>query len=182
MPKQYRKMDMPQVLLGLQEVAASDTKYSPKAQGLMGWYRERGELTAKQRAFAVNMIFEVRRRKQRATATKDRSYWLYAIDDGVYIKIGHSSNPKGRLAQMQTGHPQKMELLWTASAGQVKALAEKAEKQLHRYCKKYRVRGEWFHRDCMTLVRQFSIKRMVEAERKEELAEMEIVCEAVQRI
>jgi hypothetical protein len=176
----FKKMGPEQLLIGLQEVAAGDTRYTAKAQGLLGWYRQMGSFTFKQSAFAAKIIQQCKR--QLAKKPKLKKYSLYAIDDGVNIKLGYSSKPKKRLGEMQVGHPTKLELVWELFVGEVEVLAQKAERQLHRFCRAHHKRGEWFHRDCMVLVRQFELKRQIDDQRKEEMAELAIVAAARERI
>lgn len=180
MPASFKKMTLEEVLVGLQEVAASDTRYTSKAQGLLGWYRQKGDFTKAQVAFGANIIQQCRRKLQKSLRPK--SYYLYAIDDGVNIKLGFSSNLNSRLRDMQVGQATKLEVVWRLYVSDVQAQAMKAERQLHRYCKRYHKRGEWFNRDCMVLVRQFELKRTIEQERKEEVVELAIVSDARERL
>lgn len=53
-------------------------------------------------------------------------------------KIGYSSSPENRLAQLQTGNPFVLELVTTAEGG------IEEERRLHSLFKKYRLSGEWF--------------------------------------
>lgn len=109
-------------------------------------------------------------------------HYLYAVTDGVNVKLGFSVNPKARLKGLQTGHPAKLQLIWTLACGDSPAQAGKAERKLHRYCKDYAKHGEWFDIKCMIVVRQFEIKRQLDSERKERDVELAIVAEAVERI
>jgi hypothetical protein len=170
-----------EILIGLQKVSESDTQWASKASGLMGWYREKGDFTKKQRAYASNMIAQCSNKQSKAKS-KDKTYCLYAIDDGVYIKLGYSCDPAKRMKTMQTGQANKLELLWQYPVGKIEVHAKKAERKLHRYCRRHSKRGEWFNRDCMTLVRQFEIHDKVHKERKEQEVELAILAEARERI
>lgn len=57
------------------------------------------------------------------------------------IKIGISSNPKSRLASLQTNCPYKLELLFVSEA---KENARDIERDLHHRLSLYRLHGEWF--------------------------------------
>ena len=64
---------------------------------------------------------------------------IYFIRSGQYVKIGRSSNPLGRLRQVQTGNPVQGELLAVCPGGR------NEEAAIHRAFAEYRVSGEWFH-------------------------------------
>lgn len=142
-----------------------------KAANLIGWYSEHGYLTKKQQGFA--RILLTRAKEGRAKKSQGSEHYLYAICDGVAIKLGFSKSPQRRLKDMQTGHPTKLELLWMLGVGESPAKARKAERKLHRYCRKYRKRGEWFEMGCARLVETFEIR---EAEHRKR-----VKSEAIQR-
>ena len=54
------------------------------------------------------------------------------------IKIGYATDPLKRLASLQTGTTDRLDILTTFSGGL------KEERQLHETLKNYRVSGEWF--------------------------------------
>jgi superfamily II RNA helicase len=54
------------------------------------------------------------------------------------IKIGFSHHPKGRLKQLQIGHPEPLELMGTMPG------SIQLEAQLHRQFRDLRGAGEWF--------------------------------------
>lgn len=64
-------------------------------------------------------------------------YFISAGPDGP-IKIGYASNPKKRLASLQTAHHQELTLLRVIPGNTT------AEGILHRRFKKDRLKGEWF--------------------------------------
>lgn len=68
--------------------------------------------------------------------------YIYLIrDTGTgYCKIGKSDNVEKRLSGLQTGNPNKLEVVTSYYSGN----AVLAEKQLHRAFSKSRYRGEWF--------------------------------------
>ena len=71
---------------------------------------------------------------------------LYVIQSDVTgaIKIGRSSNPKRRLAQLQTGSPYRLKLLTVVENN------GHLEKSLHQTLKPFKqaCKGEWFDFDC----------------------------------
>ncbi len=54
------------------------------------------------------------------------------------VKIGTSLNPQKRLKELQTGNPDRLEVLWAAPGGR------DLESALHRTFSAYRIEGEWF--------------------------------------
>jgi len=66
---------------------------------------------------------------------------LYFIRSGQYVKIGVSATPRRRIASIQTGNPEPIEVL---------AIVEgdaSLEADLHRRLASFRKQGEWFE-DC----------------------------------
>lgn len=68
---------------------------------------------------------------------------IYFAKMGEWIKIGYTANEDAsrRIAQLQTGQPQKIELLGTIPGGR------DAEAGLHRELEPWRGNGEWFKQD-----------------------------------
>jgi len=95
-------------------------------------------------------------RAHRRTASDCKQY-LYAISDGTNVKLGRSNNIKKRMSALQTSNSKKLVLLWEKYTGRDIGRAEAAEKQLHRHCREYKIRGEWFNMNCMLLVANFRI-------------------------
>jgi Meiotically up-regulated gene 113 len=71
-------------------------------------------------------------------------YFIKAGGPRVMLKIGKANDPKARMAELQTGCPDKLKLLAAVPCRSPKH-AEYLEKQAHRCFQKYRARGEWFH-------------------------------------
>jgi len=149
------KVKIEKALIGLNKIVDRGLVGQEKAKSLLDWYAKHGNLTPKQRSYALVLILKSTKKKKSRKVSK---YSLYAIGDGEAVKLGVSVNIRGRMRTLQTGHPKKLKTLWEYYAGKDKGVAYKAEKQLHRYCKKHKIRGEWFHPDCMVVVRQFSLK------------------------
>lgn len=166
-------------LINLHSIRGLNNAYGDKANRLIGWYNETGELSKKQIQYAGYLIAGARREKSKG---KEKEHYLYAISDGKNVKIGYSINPKSRMRALQTGCAVKLEIVWTLAVGCSKLIAEKQERKLHRYCRAYRKQGEWFGIGCMHLVEQFSIKEKVLKEIAEESGENAIVAAAMLRI
>ena len=66
---------------------------------------------------------------------------LYFIRSGQYVKIGVSANPRGRIASIQTGNPDPIEVLGVVPGDR------ELEKELHREFAPLHHRGEWFRDD-----------------------------------
>jgi hypothetical protein len=60
------------------------------------------------------------------------------------VKIGKANDPEARIAELQTGCPEKLKLIAVLKCKSRKH-AEFMEQQAHRTFRKYRSRGEWFH-------------------------------------
>lgn len=63
---------------------------------------------------------------------------VYFIQCGNYIKIGHADDPERRLRELQTGNPNKLELLGYVSGDIVR------EREIHFTFADFRTDGEWF--------------------------------------
>lgn len=64
--------------------------------------------------------------------------FVYFIGCGEFIKIGFSSRPLDRLRELQTSHPDELEILGTIKG------TRKLEFRLHKRFADLRERGEWF--------------------------------------
>ena len=81
-------------------------------------------------------------------AREQRQHYVYALDDGYAVKIGFSSCPEARLAALQTGHPNKLRLVWKR-AYPSRRKAANAERKLHTIHKAIRLRGEWYSHEIL---------------------------------
>lgn len=63
---------------------------------------------------------------------------VYFIRSGNYIKIGYAEQPRRRLKELQTGNPEKLQLLGTVPGGPDR------EREIHHLFNDFRVKGEWF--------------------------------------
>ena len=147
------------------------------AQSMITWWMENQYWTVKQWAYIRAIVARKKRKRQ-----GKRKYWLYAIKSGSAVKLGFSTDVKRRRRDMQTGQQQQLSIKWKYYVDTNKGEAMKLEKKLHRFCKKYKMRGEWFRAECMTIVEQFSIREKTSRDYANEEAELEILAEAEKRI
>lgn len=121
-----------------------------KAVSLIKWFQINNYFTAAQRTLANQLTYV---RKKPAVVKK---HYLYAISNGQEIKLGMSSNVKARLKSMQTASPAELVVLWSYYIANTPSGAIKIEKKLHRACKEFHIRGEWFSMDCIGTVNSFN--------------------------
>ena len=76
--------------------------------------------------------------------------YVYAIRESETgrIKLGISKDPMARMAQLQTGNSQRLQLVAYRKANQ----GLKDERNLHRKADEYHVRGEWFNRNALEVL------------------------------
>jgi predicted GIY-YIG superfamily endonuclease len=81
--------------------------------------------------------------------TVSKIIYLYAIADNTnqLIKIGYAADPKKRCAQLQTGNPNTLLVIWQVAIDETRARL--VENKIHKEYNYKRVRGEWF-RMCAT--------------------------------
>jgi len=132
----------------LQKTTSEEDKQ--KAKSLLKWFYASGYFTAAQQALAKSLTYV---KKKPAVVKK---HYLYAISNGQEIKLGMSSNVKGRLKSMQTANPSELVILWSYYIANTPADAIKIEKKLHRACKEFHIRGEWFKMECIGTVNKFN--------------------------
>jgi hypothetical protein len=88
--------------------------------------------------------------------------YVIGAPGGSVAKIGHAKHLRRRLSQIQTGHPAKIEVLWSIEGG------IRLESGLHDDLHEYRVHGEWF--DFGTLDPVATVKEAVKRVRQREVA------------
>jgi predicted GIY-YIG superfamily endonuclease len=83
------------------------------------------------------------RLKQNMNRTADNDY-LYAIADHTnhLIKLGYARDPQKRCAQLQTGNPNVLSVVWSVAIS--KSRARLVEQKIHQEYNHKRVRREWF--------------------------------------
>ena len=129
-----------------------DPKHNELAFSLLEVYTRKGTLSGEQ----WHMLKDLNQKRSRKKVST--TVYLYAMSAGNEIKIGVSSDPDSRRGDMQTGNAKEIELLWRLGPVERKE-AFKLEKKLHRKCKRFNVRGEWFTQACMDTVFRFELKR-----------------------
>jgi hypothetical protein len=168
--------DIESCLIGLHSIVGSGTRYAEKAESLLDWYKQNGDLTKKQIAFAINIIRSARNGNNNPRC---KQHYLYAISDGRNVKIGFSTNPKTRRRELQTGCAAQLQIIWKMSVGESRMIAAKKERKLHRYSRRYHLHGEWFKKYCMLLVGQFEAKELAMVEVEKESEERQILISAM---
>lgn len=131
-----------------------DGKDKAVARSLIAWYLRQHGLSSRQWDYADVII----RRFSGVNNSKqaDKKQYLYGISDGNMIKLGMSCDIKKRLEALQTSNPRNLKIVWEYYTGKCTKTARALERKLHRRCKKYRVRGEWFELECFGLVKLFT--------------------------
>ncbi|MFW2380926.1 MAG: GIY-YIG nuclease family protein [Acidimicrobiales bacterium] len=75
--------------------------------------------------------------------SRDRTYVYLLQDEQAATKIGISGDPRGRVASLQTGHPEPLRLV-KAIGCRTTADARAVERDLHIHFERHRMNGEWF--------------------------------------
>ena len=88
--------------------------------------------------------------------SKRGDFYLYFMDNGQAIKIGLSKNPENRRRTIQTGSHLKVEILRTIPVAYYNFLARNVERRAHKFFTKYRIRGEWFSREILDQVYDYT--------------------------
>jgi len=126
-------------------------------QSLLGQYiRRSGDLTSRQKAAVHKLAAPLRSQSKKVkTDRRRKKHYVYAISDGAFVKIGLAVNPKKRLGDLQVASPSVLKIEATIECSRYSG-ASKLEKQLHRACRKYHIRGEWFEMDAMCIFDNFT--------------------------
>ena len=119
-------------------------------KSLLSWFKLNGYFTKAQMSLAKNLTYV---KKKPAVVKK---HYLYAISNGEQVKLGMSSNINGRLKTLQTSSPNELVLLWRYYIANTPVEAIRIEKMLHRACKEFHIRGEWFKMECINTVNKFN--------------------------
>jgi hypothetical protein len=69
--------------------------------------------------------------------------YIISVGDDGPIKVGISYSPTRRLAQLQTGCPNVLDLRWCQKLDSDKK-AREAEAAVHKEMEEFRLAGEWF--------------------------------------
>lgn len=124
------------------------------ALGLLRQYRTRGWLTAPQWGLVGMLYAQVGTAAELVPATRPQSY-LYALRAGSAVKLGHSCDIARRIRELQIGNPNKVTLVWSMPVARPLVM----ERKLHRFCRKYHRRGEWYDAACLPSLATFAERR-----------------------
>lgn len=75
-----------------------------------------------------------------AKSGNNREGFIYIITDGDAVKIGQTTNPKGRFSAIQTSNPREITVLQTIKVADM----DSAEQSIHYHYRSYHIRDEWF--------------------------------------
>lgn len=153
--KKLHMTESDQLLVGLEKLSKTGGEVASTASSLVMWWLRNKAWTEAQWRYARLLVNKAKQEKKKTDAAK--KYFVYAITDGEFIKIGFSCNTGERLKTLQTSHPKHLKCIWERYAGRSAAAAASIEKKLHRRCKENRIMGEWFKYECRHLVESFSI-------------------------
>ncbi len=179
-PRKPSSANKAKILIALQSAINSGNlsgKDVSAALSLLGKLKRNGSLSPRQWGYAKGI--SARGGKFPKTS---KPQFLYAITDGDMIKLGMSRNVEKRRANLQSSNPKELFVLWEQYVGICSDKAKRAESQLHKKCRNFHIRGEWFKSTCFPLVRSFKYEDDNISEQKENEAELEIVQEANRRI
>ena len=169
--KKLHLTESDKLLQGLHEISKAGTPNSEKARSFINWWLANQSWTTAQWSYVRHLIED--HKKPKTKISIDRKYHVYGISDGTAIKIGFSCDIPKRCKAMQTGHPTKLKVVWKYYVGKEKKEAMKLEAMIHRYCKKERIRGEWFSLSALSKLENFRVKKT-----ESDNAEIEIVIAA----
>ncbi len=141
----------------------ADPNDEEKRLSLIRWHSAKGFFTIAQFGLAIGLLKSNKRFNESEKERKSK-YYLYAISNGMEVKLEFSTNVKSRIKAMQTSSPTKLESKWTYFVGYDRGFAMKQEKKLHRFCKAHRINGEWFSMECMPLIAEFHVRTHAEIE------------------
>jgi len=118
-------------------------------QSLVRQYITRDELSNRQKQLVFKIAAPITMKAKRVrTERKKRKHFVYAINDGHNVKIGYAVNPRKRLADLQVASPSLLKLESQIEC-ENSATARKVERDLHRACRRFHIRGEWFEPEAM---------------------------------
>lgn len=124
-----------------------------RAKSLLVWFKVNNYFTPAQISLAKKLTYVAKNHEA------NKKHYIYAISNGEQVKLGMSSDVSKRLKALQTSSPSDLLVLWKYYVSDSSKGAIAAERKLHRACKKYKIRGEWFECGCMDIVKHFSIKK-----------------------
>lgn len=161
--KTFKYSELEKLAVGLEEVGVlDDSTDERKRRSLIDWFKRKGYLTKPQQGLAHGLIRSAKIAKGKDRTIEETKLYLCAIAGSQSVKLGMSGCIKKRMKTLQTSSPEKLSLKWQYFVGYDRLHAMKQERKLHRFCKKYRLSGEWFSLECMDLVRDFHVRDVLE--------------------
>jgi hypothetical protein len=142
------------LLVNLKQASISKETAPDKKQAidsLLRWYLANHFFTPAQLKLAKSLVT-----KKQTKPVAIKKHYVYAISDGDNIKIGMSNNVPARLKALQTSNSKELIVVWKYYVGNTAKDAIKIERMLHRACRKYLIRGEWFSMDCIDIINSFN--------------------------
>ncbi len=123
---------------------------------VLAWHKRQGDISTKQ----DKLLSQIIKAAKKGPAKKNREcmYYLYAITDSREVKLGVSTNVKARLKSLSTGSAKTLKVIWSIPVGVNRTTAFRYERRLHKLCKKYRLKGEWFDMACVMKVYKFEAR------------------------
>lgn len=148
-------------LVKLQNLAREGGEHSKTAISMVGWLLKNQTWTFKQREYIDLILCKDEAAKICKKKAKTCKYYVYAITDGVKVKLGVTTSIPSRIKSLQTSCHATLSCVWKFYTGTCKKHAYEVEKKIHRACKKHKVRGEWFEVESLGIVREFKIERVL---------------------
>lgn len=127
-----------------------DPRHEEARQNLVRQYVVRDSLTGAQKHY-VSVLVQILKKEKRI-AHKHDHFYLYAIECGDVVKIGHSVNPQKRLIALQSANPEELTLRWTTRVGSTRVQAECFERRIRKDFEKFHIRGEWFKKEILEML------------------------------
>jgi len=103
----------------------------------------------------LNRLVELKKQEY-LSLSKDKAYsYVYLISNGNYIKIGFSRIPYKRTQELQIASPYELKLIRTYVFDNDDD-AYAFEKELQGICSNYRVRGEWYKKQALEIINDYT--------------------------
>jgi hypothetical protein len=141
---------------------ARDDHHKNDVKGFYDFYIRNGYITSYMATRVLEltgMLFPDRLKGKhvKVGSVRHGKHYLYAIKDGLTLKVGYSQNPKDRLAKLQTGSARTLKIVWTCLCAYNDTDARRQEKKLHRRLHRHHIKGEWYEFDCLIICRGWRI-------------------------
>lgn len=141
---QFRLTALEQAIAVLDQHRYENEELEERRQSIVRAFITQEALTPPQQHMAFRLAKPIQSKAKKVrTVRKRQTHYVYAIDDGHYVKIGYSLDPEKRLADLQVACPSELRLSAKIEC-QRQSQAKRLEKQIHRACRQHHIRGEWF--------------------------------------